>query len=811
MDIIYCSKCGKMIPPGGPDEGKRYLVAGEPVCPKCYKQTPEGEHSGKTLLLSEGVAAKPASLEEDDETSFLPRPRISKLDMRPVEPEEAPERPGAARLLRSAVVVLVPVLAVGVLAAWWLLRQGSPNPAGTGLPAVPVTQRPPAVAPPPRGEPPPTRVEDEEKLRAALAAAEDYRRRHPQDFSGAIARFEKLKQTGRGTRWAAGADAAIAELSAERDRAVEEQMAALKARADALAEVGDFDGASAVFAKPAGVLAEQLRPRFESERRRLAARAEERLATILAAVEKCSQDGRPEQGLRQLDEAAAVKCADWTARLKKLRARLEAEKANAAATAGKNLPAEAARKLAEVLDGFEQRVLAGDCAGAADFLAAQKQEVGSEQLKLIAGDLTAAEQVAGLLRAEEARRRTELAKLPGRSVELTLVSGKKVSGKILSATDTELSVEVKQLAGPAEIVRIDKLGFRDLPRWEQERLVAPAKPAGPDGQLAAAAMAMVVGDVAGAEQALAAAGAHQLAPRWARRLDVLRLGAGEAAAKRAWEDSVAGLIRGKYGEADGQALSAALAAFLSAHGSSAFAKGRAGEIEELRLVGRVRELFRGRVKQFDPKTLEVELLWDFADPGQLGDFDAAGGIWKIEGQVLRGETKAKDDQQTLWTKASFAPGCRASCSGTVVDDRCLGLALGSPGSYVVLGISLMDLAGRAAKTAGLEGRGGVWGVQGKSLAARPEPGLALKKWYPLELAVDRAASSGKVGDGPALNGPGADYTALRAGLRVYPSQVGGNKPRVTVANFRAFQVAGKLDRTWLEAALRKAGQPPAGK
>jgi NPCBM/NEW2 domain len=55
MEIIYCSKCGTMIPPGGIDEGKYFLVEAEPVCPKCYESTPAEKHTGDTMLGEQKV------------------------------------------------------------------------------------------------------------------------------------------------------------------------------------------------------------------------------------------------------------------------------------------------------------------------------------------------------------------------------------------------------------------------------------------------------------------------------------------------------------------------------------------------------------------------------------------------------------------------------------------------------------------------------------------------------------------------------------------------------------------------------------
>ncbi|MHC4913919.1 MAG: DNRLRE domain-containing protein [Planctomycetota bacterium] len=40
MEIVYCSRCGNMIPPGGLEEGKHVLVDGEPVCNACAGNLP---------------------------------------------------------------------------------------------------------------------------------------------------------------------------------------------------------------------------------------------------------------------------------------------------------------------------------------------------------------------------------------------------------------------------------------------------------------------------------------------------------------------------------------------------------------------------------------------------------------------------------------------------------------------------------------------------------------------------------------------------------------------------------------------------
>lgn len=49
MEVVYCSKCKKAIPPGGPDEGRYFQLGDEILCPKCHRQLPAGAHTGATV------------------------------------------------------------------------------------------------------------------------------------------------------------------------------------------------------------------------------------------------------------------------------------------------------------------------------------------------------------------------------------------------------------------------------------------------------------------------------------------------------------------------------------------------------------------------------------------------------------------------------------------------------------------------------------------------------------------------------------------------------------------------------------------
>ena len=248
MDIVYCSKCGKMVPPGGPDEGRHFLVTGEPVCPKCYRKIPADQHTGSTMTAGDPVGPRPGpGLKRD--SGPVPRPRTSQLNIpaarRPssalLEPAVASGagRGGATQMLFAAGAVLA-LVGIG---AWLLLGPlrggpaGESDRAGRNSPAT-------AASPGDRGRPDggepasrptdthPAPALDEAALRAAQAEAEEFWKKNPRDFSGAIERFERLRAAGRGSRWESAAEAAIAAVRMEREQTVEEALVPLRAKAD---------------------------------------------------------------------------------------------------------------------------------------------------------------------------------------------------------------------------------------------------------------------------------------------------------------------------------------------------------------------------------------------------------------------------------------------------------------------------------------------------------------------------------------------------------------------------------------------------
>jgi hypothetical protein len=176
VEIIYCSECGQMIPPGGIDEGKRYLKSGEPLCPGCYRQLSEEEHSGTTMVVSDRIVEQLASAES--EPDYSPKPKTSKLGMKTAKRgrpsahtltssarERRPSGPqGRAR--KSGGIIWLLVLAGGAALVAILVMAfggGGEEPSPRREPGPPSMR----TDPPPKPAPGPNAVAAEEKEKPA--------------------------------------------------------------------------------------------------------------------------------------------------------------------------------------------------------------------------------------------------------------------------------------------------------------------------------------------------------------------------------------------------------------------------------------------------------------------------------------------------------------------------------------------------------------------------------------------------------------------------------------------------------------------
>jgi eukaryotic-like serine/threonine-protein kinase len=477
----------------------------------------------------------------------------------------------------------------------------------------------------------------EDMFKYALA----YWRKHPQDYDGAIRKFKTVLTSARGTVTEMKASDAIKDVEEARERARAAALAKLLEKSTPLAAAGDFDAALAVLRTAPPELATGVK----TERRKLHFRAAIRLKSALEQAEKLSRQGKPLEGLAALDAIKSLRYAPWKARVVALRTRLEKEKLDVAATERKRQEAAARSQLEEVLDLADDLVARGRPVNAAEQLAAGRKKLNPQQQAAIARELTAAEAVFGSLVAQEKARKAALEKLLGTTTDIRTRTQRYRKCKITKLHPDGLSIEYeKRIMGVRSVMGM-KVRFDQLAPGEMARLIPAVKPGTADEQVAAALVAMHAKRFPAAGEHLLAAGAHPLIARYRRKLDILKLGAVEAAAKDDWGRKVLTLSRPRLSLSGAKGMLAALDAFETRHGKTAFAGKVKTEAARLRALAetrieaspegmthKIRKLFAGKVKSFDPRTRKIELFYDFEDHKQFGD-------WWSAAPGTRGEDK----------------------------------------------------------------------------------------------------------------------------------------------------------------------------
>jgi len=481
-------------------------------------------------------------------------------------------------------------------------------------------------------------TEPERAAEEMLEYAQGFWKKNPESYNDAIAKFNTVIKSCRGSLTAMKAADAVKEVKTARSAAVEKALAELVGKARPLVAGGDFDAALSVMRAPAGKLTVLLTPKVARERKRIQALARSRIKPVLEEAERLSKEGDPAGGLTALEKLEPVKFAPWKGRIEKLRARLEGEKQDVAALALKRAEAAARRELEALLDWADELVAKGKRAGALKHLEAGRKKLSAEHLKFVEKDLAVAEKVFAKAVALEAAREAAIRKLVGTETDLRTRTQRYRKCTITRVYPDALSVEYEQrFAGARSVVGL-KVKFSELAPGEMDRLVPPVKPGSPDGQVAAAIVAMHARRFAEAEKALKAAGKHSLVGRYRLKMDVLKLGAVEAAAKEAWKSNVLPGARPKYTSLEAaKAMLAALEKFEDTHGRTAFARDRKAEFDRLRTLAEkrienspeglarcMRKFFAGKVKSFDHRTMEIELEYDFEDTGQLKDWHNVG-------------------------------------------------------------------------------------------------------------------------------------------------------------------------------------------
>ena len=110
MEIVYCSKCGKQIPPGGLYKGRYFVVSEEPVCMVCYDRLPENIREGSIqLFVPESNRRRPtATLSPGPERAGTPTEKAASDKPKPGAGKAAyAGLAGAGLVILAAVVIFL--------------------------------------------------------------------------------------------------------------------------------------------------------------------------------------------------------------------------------------------------------------------------------------------------------------------------------------------------------------------------------------------------------------------------------------------------------------------------------------------------------------------------------------------------------------------------------------------------------------------------------------------------------------------------------------------------------------------------------
>ncbi len=495
----------------------------------------------------------------------------------------------------------------------------------------------------------------EKNIEDMLVYAQEYWRNNPGNYREARAKFEVVLTAAKGTLHHMKAEDAIKEIDTAQEQAATAAFAALKAKSDGLAAKGDYDAAIALLGVRPGKLTDLLIPRMRSELKKLRAEARGKVEAAIAKAEKLSKDGEPGKGLAELEKVATLKYQPVEKTLTALRARLRKENRNVAELQRKRLEAGARKRLAAILEEVDALLLAGKTAQATQRLTALGSQVPEDERAVMAPALKSmGGLIAEVVRIRSARRKA-LDDLTGKQVTIRDSGGTAHTCKLRGIDGKKRLVMLTRefrIMGTTRTRDFD-LGFDDLAAGELERLVRLPAPQKPAEHLATAFVATSTGNLAGAAAGIRAAKDHPLAPRYAKKLAQALKNLAEAVARQFWEKKVAPALKKEPSPEEAKALAAVLEGFLKVHGKTGFAQSRQAEIGKLMalsgkavsrtpevILARVKQLFKGRVIKYTPKTAEIEIFYDFSDPRQLEDWRLSS--WgsgstapRIEGQRLR--------------------------------------------------------------------------------------------------------------------------------------------------------------------------------
>ena len=664
----------------------------------------------------------------------------------------------------------------------------------------PVAVKPPEPVPPPdvpTTPPKPAEPTPREIDRKALAQLTLWANTEASNLRQKIERYTQTIGAMTDPDVKAKAQAELDRMHGEYSAAAQNVLKAMQDKAVACARDKDYDGAVAAFANVpeeyAPALAEQARAAADSFSRE----AEARIRSIVAQADGLTKSGNPADAIAVLDHNQYC-YAPLDGEVKAGRERAEAEAKHLEQADRERKIAEAEKALDALLDKLDAAAERGDMNAVIEAEHyAERDAVFEPVADRLAQVLTLAKLLPEVAKKPGLLARNLLSELRGMNVSVETSLGV-YRGKLRDVTRTQIVLEKSGSGG-----RVDEqaIPLSDLTPACRRQLRLEWSPSGADEALAAAVLALGDRNIESAEAYLTAAGNHPLANRYQAKLRVVRASAGEALAKKFWDERVRPFTSvSQFSDQSAAEAEQAIKQFRDKYGDTEFARSvtidlnllsnRAVAVTGKKLALQVQELFRGRIDEFDPRTLRIRLVYDFNGPDQLDDFVHAANDGIV--QVEHGKLRIARAAMPIVTKARFRA---ASVSAEFIV---------AGGSYRASLVACDDGQGNRYEFTGIAKSDDEPAWESR-LAKYVNGNIDENDWAP-QPSPSAGSKAGKiifVRSGDRLKGQIDNLVIEQRDAAFKSGGVGMWAAGTENAIFDDFEINGLLDRNWLDSQIKQ--------
>jgi hypothetical protein len=453
----------------------------------------------------------------------------------------------------------------------------APHPPYAPVVPVPVVPVPAPVKPEPV---PPAALEGQERrAREALEASKRFLEGHPDAFPQVMTKLSEARDAARGTSVAARVEELAEAVRARWDAAALGALERAERKARKLASAGDYEAAMDAVASIDQALAGRIVGRLARASNRISEEARRAIDAACTKADEAVKRGESASVRAALEELKGIRFARERGKLDAKMQALVAAMAVLEQDAERLAAQEARDALAPILEEFDRKLDADDCAAAGD---AVNAHAARPELAPVREELLAAARLASCLADRREAALEAVRQRVGDTFSVSTTKGLR-RGTLQSVDESGLTIVTKMIInGEVRGETAYRIRWRELAPAEEDRLTKSWSPKGPEGELARAVLALRRGDVAGATRALAMSKGSPLEPHYARRIEVFTRGAAEAAAKAAWDEIRRRAEPPRLSTSDGESLLRRIDAFEDEHGRTECGKAVVFELARFR-------------------------------------------------------------------------------------------------------------------------------------------------------------------------------------------------------------------------------------